>query len=174
VTGRIEYNWPVKKTRTEPTLERDPDAKRIILTNRRARHEYSIVETYDAGMALVGTEVKSIRAGRANIQDAFAKLDNGQVWLHNMHVDPYEHGTRWNVEPRRPRKLLLHRREIGRLQAQMEQKGLTLVPLALYFQRGFAKIEMGLGRGKKLYDKREDIAGRDAEREHQRQLSDRE
>ncbi len=122
-------------------------------------------------MALAGTEVKSIRAGKANLQDAFCKVENDEIWLYNMYVAPFEHGTHWNVEPRRKRKLLLHRREIDILRANMEQKGLALIPLNLYFQHGFAKLEIGLGRGKKLYDKREDIANRDAEREQRREFA---
>lgn len=152
-------------------LARDPNAKKIVLSNRRARHEYEILQTFDAGLALVGTEVKSIRNARANIQDAFCKIENGEVWLYGMHVSPYEHGSRWNVEPTRKRKLLLHRREITALQNRMEAKGLALVPLALYFQRGFAKVELGLGRGKKLHDKRDAIAARDVEREKRRELA---
>lgn len=154
--------------------EPNPDAKRFVISNRRARHEYHIEETWDAGLALVGAEVKSIRAGQANLQDAFCKVENGEVWLYNMHVNPFEHGSLWNAEPRRKRKLLLHRREIDRLRAQMEQKGLALIPLSLYFQHGFAKLELGLGRGKKLYDKRDDIAKRDVEREQRRELVGRE
>jgi len=153
--------------------ELGPDAKRVVISNRKARHEYSIEESFDAGVALVGTEVKSIRAGQANIQDAFCKVENGEVWLYNMHVNPYEHGTHWNLEPRRKRKLLLHRHEIDRIRAWMEQKGLALIPLKLYFQRGFAKLELGLGKGKKLYDRRDDIAKKDVERERQRELSGR-
>ena len=160
----------MKKT-PPPATEKNPDAKRIVVSNRKARHEYHIEETFDAGLALVGTEVKSIRAGQASLAEAFCRIENGEVWLHNMHVHPYEHGTLWNVEPRRTRKLLLHRREIDRLRGHMEQKGLALIPLSLYFQHGFAKLELGLGRGKKLYDKREDLAKRDAERERQRELS---
>jgi SsrA-binding protein len=157
-----------KPASTKPAAERD--AKRVVISNRKARHEYHIDETFQAGIALVGTEVKSIRAGQANLQDAFCKIERGEVWLYNMHIQPYEQGTHWNVEPRRVRKLLLHRSEIERLRARMDQKGFALVPLALYFQHGFAKLEMGLGRGKKLYDKRDDIAKRDADREQQREL----
>jgi len=166
------YNAAVKKEK-QPAVK-DPNARRVVITNRRARHEYQIQETYDAGIALVGAEVKSVRAGQASLQEAFCRIEDGEVWLHNMHVSPYERGTRWNVEPRRPRKLLLHRREIDRLRGQLEQKGLALVPLSLYFQRGYAKLELGLGRGKKLYDKREDIARRDVEREQRRALAARE
>ncbi len=165
----FRYDFDVKKKSTEETAA-SPNAKKTVVSNRRARHEYHIDETFDAGLALVGTEVKSIRAGQANLQDAFCKIENNEVWLHNMHVNPFEHGGIWNVEPTRARKLLLHRREIDRLRGKMEQKGLALIPLALYFQRGFAKVELGLGRGKKLYDKRDDIARRDEDREARREL----
>jgi SsrA-binding protein len=169
------YNPRVNKNNPNKTAPSDSDAKKIVISNRKARHEFLILETVEAGLALVGTEVKSIRAGQANLQDAFAKIDNdGEVWLHNMHVQPYTQGNRYNPEPRRPRKLLLHRKQINALQAQMDQKGLTLVPLALFFQRGFAKMELGLAKGKKLYDKRDDIAKRDVERERQREMSNRE
>ncbi len=160
-----------KNKQNPANISDNPHAKRQVLSNRRARHEYSIEDTYDAGMALAGTEVKSIRAGKANLQDAFCKVENDEIWLYNMYVAPFEHGTHWNVEPRRKRKLLLHRREIDILRANMEQKGLALIPLNLYFQHGFAKLEIGLGRGKKLYDKREDIANRDAEREQRREFA---
>lgn len=153
--------------------ERDPNAKKTITYNRRARHEYEILETYEAGLVLVGTEVKSLRAGRANLQDAFCRIEDNEAWLFNMHVTPYEQGNRSNVEPRRQRKLLLHRWQIQEIRAKSEQKGLTVVPLALFFQRGFAKVEIALARGKKLYDKRESIAERDQEREQRRQASGR-
>jgi SsrA-binding protein len=154
--------------------QRDPNAKKTITFNRRARHEYEILDTYEAGLALVGTEVKSLRAGRVNLQDAFCRIENGEAWLYNMHITPYEQGNRWNVEPLRRRKLLLHRWQIEELRAKTEQKGLTIVPLALFFQRGFAKLEIGLARGKKLYDKREAITERDQEREARRQAVGRE
>ncbi len=154
--------------------ERDRNAKKSISYNRKARHDYEIEETFDAGLVLVGTEVKSLRAGRVNLADAYCRIENGEAWLFNMHVTPYELGNRWNVEPRRKRKLLLHRWEIVELRAATEQKGLTIVPLALYFQRGFAKVEVALARGKKLYDKRVTIAERDQEREVRRQAAGRE
>lgn len=160
--------------KASPSAERDPNAKKIVSVNRRARHEYDIQDTYDAGIVLAGTEVKSLRAGRINFQDAFCRIENGEAWLYNMHITPYEQGNRWNVEPRRKRKLLLHHWQIEELRAKSEQKGLTIVPLALFFQRGFAKIEIALGRGKHLYDKRESIAERDQEREARRQLAGRE
>ncbi len=160
--------------KTAASGERDPNARRTVSVNRRARHEYEILETFDAGLVLVGTEVKSLRDGRINFQDAFCRIEHGEAWVYNMHVTPYEQGNRWNVDPRRRRKLLLHRWQIEELHAKTEQKGLTIVPLALYFQRGFAKLEIGLARGKKLYDKRESIAERDQEREQRRQMVGRE
>ena len=147
--------------------------RKIVAVNRKARHDYFIEETYDAGICLAGTEVKSIRAGKVNLQDSFARVENGEVWLSNMYVAPYEKGTRFNLEPRRPRKLLLHGFEIARLAGKTQQKGLALIPLQLYFERGYAKIELGLARGKKLYDKRQAIAERDAQREERRALVDR-
>lgn len=153
--------------------ERDRNTKKSISYNRKARHDYEIDESFDAGLVLVGTEVKSLRAGRVNLADAFCRIENDEAWLYNMHVTPYEMGNRWNVEPRRKRKLLLHRWEIAKLRTETEQKGLTIVPLALYFQRGFAKIEIALARGKKLYDKRDSIAERDQDREARRQAAGR-
>lgn len=142
--------------------------RKVVSVNRKARHEYFIEETYDAGICLSGTEVKSIRASKASLAESFAKIENGEVWLFNMYIAPYEFGNRFNLDSRRPRKLLLHKFEITRLAAKTQQKGLALIPLQLYFQRGYAKLELGLGKGKKLYDKRESIAQRDAEREERR------
>lgn len=147
--------------------------RKVVSVNRKARHEYFIEETYDAGIALAGTEVKSIRAGKLSLQDAFARVDDGEVWVYGMFIAPYEFGSRFNLESKRPRKLLLKKNEIERLRAVTEQKGLTIIPLQLYFERGFAKIELGVARGKKLYDKRDAIAERDAQREAQRELSER-
>lgn len=145
--------------------------RKLVAQNRKARHEYHIEDSYTAGLVLVGTEVKSLRAGRANLSDAYARIDkNGEAWIYNMHVSPHTEGGRYNVDPIRPRKLLLTRREIERLMGVTQQKGLTLVPLSLFFERGFAKLELGVGRGKKLYDKREAIAERDREREARRDL----
>ena len=154
--------------------ERDRNAKKMVSINRRARHEYEILDTYEAGIVLVGTEVKSLRTGRLNFMDAFCRVENNEVWLYNMHITPYELGNRFNVEPLRKRKLLLHSWQIQELRAETEQKGPTIVPLALFFQRGFAKLEIALARGKKLYDKRESIAERDQDREARRQLTGRE
>lgn len=139
---------------------------KIVTDNRRARHEYTIIETYEAGIALTGTEVKSLRNGRANIQDSYARIENGELILHDMHISPYEQGNRFNHEPRRPRRLLMHRYEIQRLYGKVREKGLTLIPLKVYFnERGRAKVELALAKGKRLYDKREAIAARDAQRE---------
>jgi SsrA-binding protein len=144
-----------------------------IATNRRARHEFWIEETHEAGIALTGTEVKSLREGRANLQDAFARVDNGEMWLHHLHISPYAQGNIHNHDPLRARKLLLHRREILRLKDRTDRKGYTLVPLRLYFRRGVAKVELGVARGRHLYDKRERIAERDAERRIARNLGAR-
>lgn len=145
--------------------------RKTVALNRKARHEYFIEDTFTAGLVLVGTEVKSIRAGRANVSDAYARIDNnGELWLYNMHVSPHAEGNRYNVDPIRPRKLLMKRREIDRLAGVTQQKGLTLVPLSLFFDRGFAKLELGVGKGKKLWDKRDAIAERDRDREARREV----
>jgi SsrA-binding protein len=151
------------------------EAKEIkpIVTNRRARHEFWIEETHEAGIALTGTEVKSLREGRANLQDAFARVDGGEMWLYHLHISPYAQGNIHNHDPIRARKLLLHRREILRLKDRTDRKGYTLVPLRLYFRRGVAKVELGVARGRHLYDKRERIAERDAERRIARNLGAR-
>lgn len=141
------------------------DATKQIVSNRKARFEYEILDTFEAGLVLQGTEVKSLRQGKANLQDAFARFDRGELWLYNLHISPYEPGNRFNHDPLRPRKLLLHRRELRKLVGQVEQKGLTLVPLDLHFRRGIAKVTLALARGKKLYDKRGDVKKREAERD---------
>ena len=149
------------------------EARQVVVQNRRARHEYHIIDTVEAGLVLVGTEVKSLRQGNVNLVDAFARIEDGEAWLYEMHVAPYEHGSRWNNDPRRPRKLLLHRREIDRLRGLVERKGYTLIPLSVYFRNGYAKVELALAAGKRLYDKREAIAKRDLERELARELQSR-
>ena len=141
-----------------------------VAQNRKARHDYNIHDTYEAGIVLAGTEVKSLREGRASLADAFATVDEGEVWLRNAHIPEYSHGTWTNHTARRTRKLLLHRREIRRLIGAVERQGLTLVPLDLYFTRGVAKVTLALGKGKKLHDKREDARKRDDEREMARAL----
>ncbi|HEX7048619.1 MAG TPA: SsrA-binding protein SmpB [Longimicrobiales bacterium] len=148
--------------------ESGTDGKKVVARNRKALHEYHILESREAGIVLTGPEVKSIRAGKVNLAEAFGRIENGEVWLYGMHVSPYDPASRWNADPLRPRKLLLHTREIRRLIGAVREKGLTLVPLDLYFRRGNAKVTLALARGKKLYDKREDLKRRDAEREIQR------
>jgi len=146
---------------------------RVVTENRRARHEYFILETVEAGIALAGTEVKSLRAGRANLQDAYAQVQGTRVILYNAHISPYEFGNRFNHDPLRPRQLLLHRDEILRLGQKVRERGLTLVPLRIYFRRGKAKVELALARGKHAYDKREAIAERDRRRELDQRLAGR-
>lgn len=147
--------------------------EKVVVRNRRARHDYDILETYEAGMVLKGTEVKSLREGKASIQDAYAKVEDGEVWLHQMHISPYEKG-RFNHDPKRPRKLLLHKYEIKKLIGRTQERGLTLVPLKVYFNdRGMAKLELALAKGKKLYDRRREIAHRIEERETERALREK-
>jgi SsrA-binding protein len=149
---------------TIPPMPREKGRK-VVASNRKARHDYSILDTYEAGIALTGTEVKSLRAGRASLVDSFAQVKNGELFLHGMHIPEYAQGTWTNHEPRRVRKLLLKRLEIDRLIGKLQDSGVTLVPLSIYFADGWAKIELGLARGKRTYDKRQDLAKRDAERE---------
>lgn len=146
---------------------------KMITVNRQAYHDYVVERTIEAGIALMGTEIKSIRDGKVNLRGAYALARNGELWLENAHIAVYDYGNRYNHEPMRNRKLLLHRREIDQLQAKVETKGLTLIPLKLYLKGGKAKIELGLCRGKKLYDKREAIAERDAKREIERTIRTR-
>jgi SsrA-binding protein len=141
---------------------------RLIAQNRRASHDYAILETVEAGLVLAGTEVKSLRSGKASLAEAWASIDNGEVFVRQMHIPPYEMGNRWNLDPVRPRKLLLHRLEITKLQKAVTQKGLTLIPLKLYFSKGRAKLLLGIAKGKKTHDKRHAIAERDSRREMDR------
>lgn len=151
----------------EITMTTD-NAERIAISNRRARFEYEILDSYEAGIVLLGSEVKSLRQGKANLQDSYAVLKNGEVWLLNMHINPYEQANRFNHDPVRTRKLLMQKSEIRKLIGKTHEKGLTLVPLKVYFKKGLVKIEIGLARGKKLHDKRETIKERDTEREMRR------
>lgn len=148
------------------------DGIKVVATNRKALHDYFVVETIEAGIALTGTEIKSVREGRVNLRDGYALIRNGEVWLHNVHIAPYTHGNRENHEPRRERKLLLHRREINRLQSKLNERGWTLVPLRMYLRKNIAKVELALVRGKRLHDKRETIARRDADRDLRRALKE--
>jgi SsrA-binding protein len=145
--------------------DKDDERERNVAVNRRAFHDYFIDEKYECGIVLTGTEVKSLRAGRCNLRDGFARIDENEAWLENVHISPYEQGNLMNHEPIRPRKLLLHRKQIATLIGKVRQKGYTLIPLRVYFVRNHAKVELGLARGKREYDKREAIAERDAKRE---------
>lgn len=147
--------------------------KQIVASNRKARHNYSILDVYEAGVVLLGTEVKSLRAGQASLVDAFATVDDGEVWLRNMHIPEYRHGSWTNHDPRRARKLLLHRRQIDMLIGKIRDGNLTLVPLSVYFSEGKVKVELALARGRQAHDKRQDLARRDAQREVTRALGRR-
>lgn len=148
------------------------NAVNVIATNRKAYHDYEVIETLEAGLVLTGTEIKSIRAGKVNLTDGFVLIRDGEAWLLNVHIAPYSHGARDNHEPKRERKLLLHRFEINRLATKVAERGWTIVPLRLYLRNNRAKVEIGLVRGKRLYDKRATIARRDAERELERALKE--
>ena len=144
-----------------------------VAVNRKARHNYTITDTFEAGLVLTGTEIKSIRAGKANLSDAYARVEKGEAWLVGAHIAPFEQGNRYNHEPRRDRKLLLHRTEINQLMGRAQAKGLTVVPLRMYItDKGRAKLELGLARGKQLYDRRRDLAERQSRREMERELAD--
>ena len=157
-----------------PITEPDgTDGIKIIVTNRRARYNYHFMDTWEAGIVLTGTEVKSLREGKINLTDSFAAVDNGEVYLYNVHVSPYEQGSHFNHEPTRRRKLLLHRSEIRKLIGRVVEKGLTLIPTRVYFKRGRAKVEIALAKGKRDYDRRRTIADRDARRDMERTLKGR-
>lgn len=147
--------------------------RKVIVSNRKARHDYAILDTYEAGIVLTGTEVKSLRAGRASLVDAYGSVEDGEVWLRNVHIPEYTEGSWTNHEPRRTRKLLLHRKEIEGLIGKTRESGLSLVPLSMYFADGKVKVEIALARGKRAYDKRADLAKRDADREIQRAIGRR-
>ena len=147
--------------------------RKVIARNRRAYHDYRIEDTYEAGLVLTGTEVKSLRKGQASLVDSYATVRDGEVWLENLHIPEYTEGTWTNHTPRRIRKLLLHRKEIVKLSREVSDQGLTLIPLSLYFKDGYAKVELGVARGKRTYDKRQDLAKRDAAREIDRALKRR-
>ena len=143
---------------------------KTVATNRKARHEYFILETFEAGIALQGSEIKSIRAGQISLSEAYIRIDGHEAWLEDAHIAPYEQANRYNHDPRRPRKLLLHHNEIHRLWNEVRQKGVTVIPLSVYLKEGRAKLEIAVAKGKKLYDKRADLAKRDAKREIERQM----
>lgn len=154
-------------------MARKTEGKQTVARNKKALHEYHITEQLEAGIVLTGPEVKSIRGGKASLAESFARVDGGEVWLYDMHVSPYDPASLWNTEPTRPRKLLLKNKEIKRLIGATKEKGLTLVPLDLYISRGYVKVSLALARGKKLYDKREDIKRKDAKREIERVVKNR-
>lgn len=143
---------------------------RVLVDNRKAWHDYEILESFEAGLVLTGTEIKSLRGGKGNLRDSYARVDPDGIWIHNMHVSPYDQGNRANVDPLRPRKILLHKDEIHRLLGKTREKGLALIPLKIYLTNGRAKVEIGLARGKRQYDKREAIAERETAREKERVL----
>ncbi len=145
----------------------------MVLNNKKAYHNFNIFEKYDAGIVLTGTEIKSIRAGKANLKDSFAKIEKGEVWLHSMHISPYEMGNRYNHEPERKRKLLLTKQEIIKITNKIKQEDYTIVPLKIYFSKGWAKVQIGLAKGKKLHDKRESTAKKDVKRQIERTLKGR-
>ncbi len=148
--------------------------RKVIATNRKARHDYFIEDTYEAGLVLTGTEIKSIRQGRVNLKESYGRIENGEAFVYSMNISPYDHGSIYNRDPMRPRKLLLNRSEIRKIESALQQQGLTLIPLSLYLnEKGIAKLEIGVARGKKLYDKRQDIARRDANRNIDRILKSR-
>jgi SsrA-binding protein len=146
---------------------------KTVAQNKKANHDFSIEETYEAGIVLQGTEIKSIRNGRVNLKDSYARVERGEVFIHNMHISPYEQGNRYNHEPLRTRKLLLHRGEIGKLIGATKEEGYALVPLKMYLKNGYAKVLIGLGKGKKKYDKREDLKKKEAKRDIERAFRDR-
>ena len=145
---------------------------KIVCDNRKARHEYNFLEVFEAGIELRGTEVKSLRAGKGNIQDAYAKIEDGQMILYNMHISPYEMGNRFNHDPKRPRRLLLHKNEIIKLYSKVREKGLTIIPTKVYFSKSLIKVEIALAQGKKIYDKREDMISKTIRRETERSLKE--
>ena len=155
-------------------MSEKPKSIKIVAENRRARHDYHIHETFEAGIVLTGTEIKSLRGGRANLTDSYAKIENKELFLISAHISPYEQGNRFNHEPRRNRKLLMHKAEIVRLLSKTREKGFTLVPLKIYLSHGMAKVELALASGKDLYDKRQSAAEQDAKREVDRVMRDRE
>ncbi len=150
-------------------MTKDKSAIRVIATNRKAYHDYHLEQTFEAGIALTGSEIKSVRAGRVNLRDSFVQIRNGEAWLVDAHIAEYEQASRDNHEPKRDRKLLLHKQEIARLASRVQEKGYTIVPLRMYLKGNLAKVEIALARGKRLYDKREAIAKRDSEREMERE-----
>lgn len=154
-------------------MNKPANSKKVVARNKKALHDYHVIESLEAGVVLTGPEVKSIRAGRASLAEAYASVDRGEVWLYDMHVSPYDPASRWNTDPTRPRKLLLRSKEIRKLIGASKEKGLTLVPLDLYLSRGYVKVTLALARGKKLFDKREDLKRKAAQREIEKAVKNR-
>ena len=150
---------------------KEETGEKLVATNRKARHEYTILDSYETGIVLTGTEVKSLRQGSANLVDGYAMIKDGELWLFGMHISPYEHGSTSNVDPLRRRKLLVHRNELRKIAGRLQDKGLTLIPLKIYFTHGIAKLQLGVCRGKREFDKRQDIARREAERAIRRHIA---
>jgi SsrA-binding protein len=150
-----------------------PKPDNLLAQNKKAYHDYNILETYEAGVALTGTEIKSVRAGKTTLRDGYARVRNGEAWLENVHITPYAEGNQFNVDPMRNRKLLLHKKEIRKLEVSLTEKGLTIVPLRMYLKHGYAKVLIGVAQGKKNYDKRESLKRKDQERDIQRAMKDR-
>ncbi|WP_407892130.1 SsrA-binding protein SmpB [Lacticaseibacillus sp. N501-2] len=150
-----------------------PKPDNLLAQNKKAYHDYNILETYEAGLALTGTEIKSVRAGKTTLRDGYARVRNGEAWLENVHITPYAEGNQFNVDPMRNRKLLLHKKEIRKLEVSLTEKGLTIVPLRMYLKHGYAKVLIGVAQGKKNYDKRETLKRKDQQRDIQRALKER-
>lgn len=150
-----------------------PKPDNLLAQNKKAYHDYNILETYEAGVALTGTEIKSVRAGKSTLRDGYARVRNGEAWLENVHITPYAEGNQFNVDPMRNRKLLLHKKEIRKLEVILTEKGLTIVPLRMYLKHGYAKVLIGVAQGKKNYDKRESLKRKDQERDIQRAMKER-
>jgi SsrA-binding protein len=161
------------KMQKKATKGTSPDGKKLVCQNKKAYHDYEILETFEAGMVLVGTEVKSLREGRANLKDSYAKVKKGEVFLYGLHISPYTHATYDNHDPERVRKLLLHNYEIKRILGKTQEKGFSLIPLKIYFTKGLAKVELALARGKKAYDKRESLKRKEENREMERVRKER-
>ncbi len=151
-------------------MQDEPRGRRIVATNRKARHEYHVIDRWEAGLVLAGPEVKSLRAGKLSFKDAFARIEGGEVWLYNLHISPYDSANRWNQDPERPRKLLLRNSEIRKLVGTVEEKGLTLIPMDVYFRDGYAKTTLALARGRQAHDKREKLRRRTLEMEARRAM----
>jgi len=173
-TGYAAYHQKIMaKTTARPAVTARPDEEKTLASNRQARYEYEILDRYEAGIVLTGTEIKSTRQGRANLREAFVRVMHGEAWLMNAHISPYDHAGYTTHEPDRPRKLLLHADQITTLAVQTQTRGLTIVPLRIYLKNRRAKVEIAIGRGKKLYDKRASLAERDAQRDVERALKER-